>query len=65
MQQNPTLAEERRHRLAHVGEVYGTPLTTDQLDELEALDDLAALRQAFPWLSAEELNEAVWALGQH
>lgn len=59
-----SVVEGRRHQLAHVGELYGTPLTTGQLDELESLDDITALRQAFPWLSAEELSEALWALGQ-
>ena len=64
MQHEPGLANRRRDQLAHVADVYGTPLTRAQLDELAPLDDLTALRRAFPWLAAEELNEALWALGQ-
>ena len=64
MQHEPGIAARRRDHLAHVGEVYGTPLSVAQLDELAPLDDVTALRRAFPWLSAEEVSEALWALGQ-
>ena len=57
-------ALRRRAFLLHAGELYGTPLSVERVEELLGLDDLAAVRAAFPFLDDAGLDEAVWALGE-
>ena len=52
----------RRAFLCDAAELYGRPPAVS-LDDLDDVDDSAALLLAFPWLSDAELLEALWALG--
>ena len=54
----------RRAFLLHAGELYGSPLTVERVEELLPLDDLAIVRAAFPFLDDAGTDEAVWALGE-
>lgn len=51
----------RREFLVAAAELYDRPLAV-AVEELDGLDDTAALLLAFPWLSDAELLEALWSL---
>ena len=57
-------ALRRRAFLLHAGDLYGTPLSVERVEELLGLDDLSAVRAAFPFLDDAGLDEAIWALGK-
>lgn len=53
----------RRTFLEHAATMFEAPLSPAQIDEFARLDDLGALRYAFPWMSDAEVNEVLWAFG--
>jgi hypothetical protein len=49
---------------AHVGEVFGLPLTDAQLAQIPGRSDLELVRSLFPHLREVEQAEVLWALGE-
>ena len=56
-----TLTSARRDRWAHIADMFGLPLTEEQLDELPTLSDTAAADRFFPQLADVERHEVLWA----
>ena len=61
----PTSADaDRVAAFAHVGEVFGLPLTHAQLAEIPCHTDLEVVRTLFPHLRDAEQAEVLWAIGE-
>ena len=58
-------ADRRLEFWQHAGELYGLPLSDEQLAETERLDDLAVVDRFFPTLSDPERSEVLWSLGAY
>jgi hypothetical protein len=59
-----SMIEARQAAFAHVGEVFGLPLTHAQLAEIPGHTDLEVVRTLFPHLLDVEQAEVLWAVGE-